>query len=515
MLENYPFAQCLNPQTILNPYTKDWITVPCGHCRQCMMNKSNRLAFQCTLEGLSNKYGLFITLTYDEKHLPRLRIVRDEDTFYEDLNKKNYYFIDSESSEVVFTQTLSDSELETLFSKVNTYDNIPYLRKSDLQNWFKRLRKAISKFTSSKVRYFACGEYGPLHLRPHYHILLWFDDKEIFKVCDELIYKTWRYGRIDCQLTQGKASNYVASYVNSNCALPSFYQFSSIRPFSTHSRFLGQRILALSREKVYATSPDEFINVGFPINGTYTSFRLWLSCYSVFYPKCKGFFAKSPYELYYSYTIYELAKKRYPTADNCFKLAQAIYEHLSYTQQYTPELRKFPNEVDTRFYNYFAEYVVNPDSVSDEDIDRQVRNIYKDLLNSRHFLTFVCNSSTDYQFRMNQIYKITDFYNYLRHEQLIKFYEQQELYFSIDLSDTDDIVFFYDNFPDSNNFGKSLTNPPKSLSNNWLYKQFSSKASIDFRRRTKHKELNDANNMLFNGNSDSLYVYDPTDLFCK
>jgi hypothetical protein len=51
-------------------------------------------------------------------------------------------------------------------------DNIPPdggLIKSDVQKYFKRLRKRISP---KKVKYYYCGEYGDKNGRPHYHILL-------------------------------------------------------------------------------------------------------------------------------------------------------------------------------------------------------------------------------------------------------------------------------------------------------------------------------------------------------
>jgi hypothetical protein len=54
-----------------------------------------------------------------------------------------------------------------------TYDdlNLPrygQLVKRDLQLFFKRLRKSFGPF-----RYVACGEYGELHRRPHFHVALY------------------------------------------------------------------------------------------------------------------------------------------------------------------------------------------------------------------------------------------------------------------------------------------------------------------------------------------------------
>ena len=51
------------------------------------------------------------------------------------------------------------------------------VQKHHLQNFIKRLRKAHDGRT---IRYFACGEYGAVHSRPHYHALLFnidFRDK--------------------------------------------------------------------------------------------------------------------------------------------------------------------------------------------------------------------------------------------------------------------------------------------------------------------------------------------------
>lgn len=62
-------------------------------------------------------------------------------------------------------------------------DNLPKggtLVKRDLQLFMKRLRKAYGK----GVRFYACGEYGEITGRPHYHLLLFnceFLDKAFYK----------------------------------------------------------------------------------------------------------------------------------------------------------------------------------------------------------------------------------------------------------------------------------------------------------------------------------------------
>jgi len=65
-----------------------------------------------------------------------------------------------------------------------TYKDLPNeagsLVKRDLQLFFKRLR-----FLRGRFRYYACGEYGELNKRPHYHVILFgmdFRDKRFYKV---------------------------------------------------------------------------------------------------------------------------------------------------------------------------------------------------------------------------------------------------------------------------------------------------------------------------------------------
>lgn len=87
----------------------------CGKCVACRVNRRRKWATRIMLEAMYTGNNAWITLTYDDKHLP-------EDH---------------------------------------------HLRPVDLQLFFKRLRKRIGPF-----RYFACGEYGDNYGRPHYHAVI-------------------------------------------------------------------------------------------------------------------------------------------------------------------------------------------------------------------------------------------------------------------------------------------------------------------------------------------------------
>ncbi|QCQ84634.1 replication initiator protein [Blackfly microvirus SF02] len=92
------------------------IRIPCGQCVGCRLERARQWTMRIMHEKRLHSVSSFLTLTYDNDHLP-----------------------------------LGGT-----------------LVKRDLQLFFKRLRKV----TGDGLRFFACGEYGDFNLRPHYHALL-------------------------------------------------------------------------------------------------------------------------------------------------------------------------------------------------------------------------------------------------------------------------------------------------------------------------------------------------------
>lgn len=87
-----------------------------------------------------------------------------------------------------------------------TYDEDhlpPTLEKRHLQLFFKRLRKY------SKVRFLACGEYGEMTYRPHYHAILFGIEHG-----DPIVQKVWPYGFAQTHQLSDAAVAYVAGYVS-------------------------------------------------------------------------------------------------------------------------------------------------------------------------------------------------------------------------------------------------------------------------------------------------------------
>ena len=230
-----PFCSCLNPKRIVNPYTHECMTVPCGKCKACVLAKNSRYSFQCDLESYCSMYTVFITLTYAPDYLPvstPVCVNGDPDT---DLFCR-YDLVDLETGESLGEFDYEVSRLKLLQQKFNLCGSIPYLRKTDLQLFLKRLRYYVTKrLPKEKVRYYAVGEYGPVHFRPHYHLLLFLNSKEVLQICSEAVSEAWSLGRIDVQVSEGKCSSYVASYVNSSVYLPEVLKMRSVCPFCLHS----------------------------------------------------------------------------------------------------------------------------------------------------------------------------------------------------------------------------------------------------------------------------------------
>lgn len=92
--------------------------------------------------------------------------------------------------------------------------------KRDLQLFMKRLRKRLRV----PVRFFACGEYGTKNYRPHYHMILFgydFPDKKPWRRTQRghIVHRSaelemvWRFGHCEIGECTHQSAGYVARYV--------------------------------------------------------------------------------------------------------------------------------------------------------------------------------------------------------------------------------------------------------------------------------------------------------------
>nr|DAT91097.1 MAG TPA: Replication associated protein [Microviridae sp.] len=136
---------------------------------------------------------------------------------------------------IIKTQAVDKTDY--LVSEQYGRDNlIPFLNYVDVQNYIKRLRKHLFQLLGSyeTLHFYAVGEYGPVHFRPHFHLLLFTNSNQVTEVLRQCHDKSWKFGRSDFQRAAGGASSYVASYVNSLSAAPLLYR--SCRAFRPKSR---------------------------------------------------------------------------------------------------------------------------------------------------------------------------------------------------------------------------------------------------------------------------------------
>lgn len=162
--------------------TGEEVMLPCGKCVGCKRDAARQWATRLSHEALMNEHSAFVTLTYDDDHLP------------EGMN----------------------------------------LRLRDFQLFMKRLRKALSvpytdlltgvrKRIWPVIRYLHVGEYGEQYGRPHYHALIFgadFSDKYLWRRSGEhryyrspLLERAWGNGNCEFGMVTPASAMYCLEYM--------------------------------------------------------------------------------------------------------------------------------------------------------------------------------------------------------------------------------------------------------------------------------------------------------------
>lgn len=317
---------CQHRSFITNRYNGARIAVDCGQCDYCIHKKAQKASMRVKTAGSAFKYSYFVTLTYDNEHVPLMacKVLQSD---YEDVigisgdihfgheyhkyipvseyqcddnSMLRHIFFEQVQGTVPFDREikeytpvkdnwfLSMDAIRSFIYKTQSVDKtdypaseqygrdnlIPFLNYVDVQNYIKRLRKYLYKQLGSyeTLHFYAVGEYGPVHFRPHYHILLFTNSEEVSKVLRFCHDKSWKFGRSDFQIARGGAGSYVASYVNSLCASPLLYR--SCRAFRPRSRasvgFFEKGCNFVEDEDPYAQIEQKIDSV---VNGRVYSFN--------------------------------------------------------------------------------------------------------------------------------------------------------------------------------------------------------------------------------------------------
>lgn len=154
-----------------------YVQVPCGKCDGCRAERSMYWSIRMYHEASLHDQNSFITLTY-----------RD--------------------------------------------DNQKLLDKTHLQDFFRKLR-----YVSGSLRYFACGEYGTLTRRPHYHAVIFGHDflagserVSSQEYTNAEVADCWGHGLISIGSLSMAACCYVAGYVNKKLGDTDTFTLMSRRP---------------------------------------------------------------------------------------------------------------------------------------------------------------------------------------------------------------------------------------------------------------------------------------------
>lgn len=144
------------------------LDLPCGGCIGCRLERSRQWAVRIMHEASMHESNYFLTLTYDDDHLP------------------------------------ADLSLDH----------------KHVQDFLKRYRKQISP---TKLRYYVAGEYGDKRLRPHYHACIFGHiptDLRLFSkssgselYTSEFLSNLWPLGFSSVGLLTFESAAYVARYV--------------------------------------------------------------------------------------------------------------------------------------------------------------------------------------------------------------------------------------------------------------------------------------------------------------
>lgn len=135
--------------------------IPCQECIGCRLEYSRQWANRGYLESKEYDENYFVTITYDEGHLPQ-------------------------NEEIITSEGIS-------YTDPGDWEGT--LVPEDLKKFIKNVRQIWKRdYKQDGIRFMACGEYGEEGQRPHYHIIFFnlkIPPEDLYSPC--IINKNWHY----------------------------------------------------------------------------------------------------------------------------------------------------------------------------------------------------------------------------------------------------------------------------------------------------------------------------------
>lgn len=181
----------------------NWVPFPCGRCPPCKKRRVDSWVFRLLQEDKVSSSAHFVTLSYDPEHVP--------------LSPNGFMTLD----------------------------------KSEFPRYMKRLRKLCP---DSKLKYYACGEYGSKRRRPHYHAI-------VFNCPDEsLFFEAWKldgkhFGQVYIGDCSGDSVAYCMKYIDKRTD-KMHSRDDRIPEFSLMSKGLGESYITPAIKRYHNANLD-------------------------------------------------------------------------------------------------------------------------------------------------------------------------------------------------------------------------------------------------------------------
>lgn len=179
--------------------------LPCGRCLGCKVDKARDWSTRCVLESSYYPFSSFITLTYNDQHLPS-----DGKVHREDINQ----FIDK------------------------------------------------LKYRGFNFRFFGCAEYGSSNHRPHYHLITFgYQPDDLVKhsvgsdgnflFTSKFLESVWSKGFVLVGSASKQSAGYVARYTTKKLGDDDSFIFMSSHPGIGYQYLVDHAKEIVSTDKVY------------------------------------------------------------------------------------------------------------------------------------------------------------------------------------------------------------------------------------------------------------------------
>lgn len=203
------------------------IHLPCGHCSACLLQKRKDMATRLSHEAHEHERMCFITLTYDDEHVP----TTDDcplDKVYNNAKEFSRGSHGLSDGLELPNKTLLPADVQRFMKRLRRHlEYVPVgCRVETLgtgQQYFVNKNGDFVRDHVSNIRYFAVGEYGTKTKRPHYHILIfgwrptdleYFCNRKgnVIYTC-ETLKRLWSFGFSTVGDVNPKVCKYCARYV--------------------------------------------------------------------------------------------------------------------------------------------------------------------------------------------------------------------------------------------------------------------------------------------------------------